>query len=343
MPGQKWVMARDNGISLALRPAYDGYFADPFVWKHEGVYYAVGTGAREASGHTAGKIFPLLRSENFIDWRLLESALVPPEPSLGDSFWAPEVASVGGIFYLYYSVGHGDKCHQLRAAQSTRPEGPYRDCGKALLPPELTPFAIDPHPFRDVDGRWYLFYACDFLDASDRVRAGTALMASRMKSMTELDDSRHVVLRARSDWQRFQESRAMYGSLWDWHTLEGPCVVRHHDHYYCFYSGGRWENETYGVDYGVSDSALGPYSDHGNEAGPRVLRTLPGGLIGPGHNSWIVGPDDQEYLAFHAWDEPMTARRMFLQKLVWSTTGPRCERIEQPAAGAARAVGSSLH
>ena len=41
-------------------------------------------------------------------------------------------------------------------------------------PPEC-PFAIDPHPFQDADGRWYLFYATDFLDTEGGARAGTAL------------------------------------------------------------------------------------------------------------------------------------------------------------------------
>src|SRR5579859_4944802 len=99
--------------SDALRPVYDGYFADPFVWKHQGVYYAIGTGAREAAGQTMGKIFPLLRSENFVEWHLIGDALIAPDPGFGDTFWAPEVAFSKGTFYLYYSVGHGDKGHQL--------------------------------------------------------------------------------------------------------------------------------------------------------------------------------------------------------------------------------------
>ena len=109
------------------RPVFDGYFADPFVWQHEGVYYAVGTGAREAAGQTAGKIFPLLRSDNFLDWHLMGEALVAPATDLGDTFWAPAVAYDEGGFYLYYSVGHGDKCHQMRVARSVTPEGPYLD------------------------------------------------------------------------------------------------------------------------------------------------------------------------------------------------------------------------
>ena len=161
--------------------------------------------------------------------------------------------------------------------------------------------------------------------------------------MTQLEQTPHTILRARCDWQRFENPREMYGRIWDWHTLEGPCIVRHDNRYYCFYSGGRWENETYGVDYGVSDSILGPYSDHGNEAGPRVLRTVRGQVIGPGHNSWIVGPHQNEYLVFHAWDEPMTARRMFIAKLHWTSDGPKCEPLSGGILSQPTSVGSSLH
>ena len=309
-----------------LNPVYGGYFADPFVWKYRDTYYAIGTGALEASGATIGKIFPVLQSADFSQWQFASSALVRPDPALGANFWAPEIACDNGTFYLYYSVGHGDKDHQLRVATSDSPQGPYRDSGKTLIDLNKCSFAIDPHPFCDDDGQWYLFYARDFLDVSNDVRAGTALAVARMKTMTDLENAGSVVLRARSDWQRFQSTRPMYGKVRDWHTLEGPCVRKHGGRYYCFYSGGRWEDETYGVDYGVAEHVMGPYSDAGNEAGPRVLRTVPHLVIGPGHNSIAVGPDGEtEFLAYHAWDKEMKARRMFIDRLVWTAEGPRCE------------------
>jgi|SRR5579862_3747098 len=315
--------------SPGLKPVYEGYFADPFVWKHENTYYAIGTGAREAAGHTVGKIFPILRSDDFENWRLLGNALAVPTSNPGNTYWAPAVASDSNNFYLYYSVGQGDKNHQLRVAVSSEPGGPYRDQGQPLMEPTHPPFCIDPHPFQDMDGRWYLFYARDFLDYSQNTRVGTALMVRRLKNMTALESDAHVVLRAHSDWQRFEAARPMYGAVWDWHTLEGPCLVRHENRYFCFYSGGRWEDESYGVDYGVAETILGPYSDSGNEAGPRVLRTRPGQLIGPGHNSWIIGPDGAEYLAFHAWNEAMTLRQMYLARLHWTSAGPRL-RLPDP-------------
>jgi beta-xylosidase len=314
------------GKPTHVNPVYGSYFADPYVWKHGEVYYAIGTGALEASGQVVGKIFPVLQSLDFSQWQPAASAMLRPDRSLGSHFWAPEIAFADGMFYLYYSVGQGDKNHQLRVAASNRPLGPYRDLGRPLLNPASCPFAIDPHPFQDTDGRWYLFYARDCLDASDTARAGTALTVARLKTMTELEDEGRVILRAHSDWQRFQANRPMYGGFWDWHTLEGPCVRLHDGRYYCFYSGGRWETETYGVDYGVADQVLGPYSDAGNEAGPRVLHTVPNHVLGPGHNSIVTGPDGEtEFIVYHAWDKEMKARRMFIDKLAWTPEGPRCE------------------
>lgn len=319
-------MAITSAPKLHANPVYDRYFADPFVWRSDMTYYAVGTGASDAQGHEKGRAFTILRSNDLQNWTYAAHAVRHPDPSLGNNFWAPEVAEQDGWFYLYYSVGHEDKNHQLRVAKSADPAGPYEDQGAPLIDPAKCAFAIDPHPFQDDDGQWYLFYARDFLDTESGYRAGTGLMVARLDGMTRLVDEGRVVMRARSDWQRFMKDRPMYGGIWDWHTLEGPCVRKHEGRYYCFYSGGRWETDSYGVDYGVSENVMGPYSDFGNESGPRVLRTVPGHVIGPGHNSIVIGPDGEtEYICYHAWDAQMTGRRMCIDRLIWTHDGPRCE------------------
>ena len=323
-----------------VNPVWDGYFADPFVWRHGDEYFAIGTGPAEAAGAVGPRVFPLLRSPDLATWRAAGHALVRPDAALGDAYWAPEVAYAAGTFFLYYSVGHQDAGHQLRVATSPRPEGPYVDAGHALVDPGTCAFAIDPHPFRDDDGRWYLFYARDFLDAGPSCRAGTALVVEPLDGMTRLAGTPTVVLRARHDWQRFARDRAMYGGRYDWHTLEGPAVLRHDGRHYCFYSGGRWETADYGVDYAVAAHVLGPYDDRGAEHGPRVLRSAPPDAVGPGHNSFVVGPDgDTVYVAYHAWDGQLRARRMFVDRLVWTSAGPRClgpTTDPQPRPGFAR-------
>jgi beta-xylosidase len=328
-------------VSVSLtytNPVYSGYFADPFVWQHKGEYYAVGTGPVEANGEIEEaeaaasamlgpfRIFPLLHSDDFVNWHYANGALEPPDAELGDTFWAPEVAYNDGHFYLYYSVGREDKQHQLRVARATHPLGPYQDTGESLVNARVFPFTIDPHPFQDDDGQWYLFYASDFLDTEGGAHAGTALMVDRMQDMTTLAGEARTVLRAQYDWQRFQANREMYGQIWDWHTLEGPCVRKHEGRYYCFYSGGRWDTDNYGVDYCVADNVMGPYESTGSEAGPRVLRSVSDRMLGPGHNSLVIGPDHEtDYIAYHAWDPLRTWRKMCLDRLVWTPDGPRCE------------------
>jgi beta-xylosidase len=319
-------------------PVYSEYFADPFVFRHDGRYYAVGTGPAEAVGQAGisapRDAFPMLSSPDLVHWNFIGHALRDPDPvfDLGDSFWAPEIAFSEGLFYMYYSVGRGEKGHHLRVAMSAHPEGPYRDRGSLLKHPfSEWRFAIDPHPFRDGDGRWYMFFAADFLDfdppsLSGGKRAGTALVAQPMESMTSLAQGQsRPVLRATCDWQRYQPNREIYGARYDWHTLEGPCVRKLGGKYYCFYSGGCWQGENYGVDYAVSDNVLGPYTGEGGESGPRILKTVPGHVLGPGHNSVVEGPDgDSLFIAYHAWDKNGTARRMHIDRLLRTPKGPRC-------------------
>jgi beta-xylosidase len=327
-------------------PVYEAYFADPFVWRHGHVYYAIGTGPADAAGRVAcserASVFPLLASNDLASWSFVDYALIRPDPRLGDTFWAPEIVAAEGRWLLYYSVGHADRGHQLRVAAGADPLGPYVDIAQLTDPNEVA-FAIDPHPFRDSDGRWYLFHARDFLDLVDGdgtpVRAGTALVVQPLATMTRLAPGAvHTVARARFDWQRFAANRPMYGSVFDWHTLEGPFVVKQHARYYCLYSAGCWQTQSYGVDYVVADAVLGPYTDEGAASGPRVLESVPEHVQGPGHCSVVTTPRGQAYLAYHAWTPSMDARRLHIDALELTEAGPRSSGptwTPQPVPGAA--------
>jgi GH43 family beta-xylosidase len=130
------------------------------------------------------------------------------------------------------------------------------------------------------------------------------------------------VLRPSADWQLFRRQRPMYGAVYDWHTLEAPFVVKRMGRYWCFYSGGPWTTDGYGVSYAVADSPLGPFVEPPTD-GPALLRTRPGALSGPGHNSVVVGPDGADYIVYHAWDPGFGARRMCIDRLEWTIDGPR--------------------
>lgn len=320
-------------------PVHGDYFADPFVFAVDDHFVAIGTGREEAEGEASGeRVFALLRSTDLVSWHPAGRALGRPDPVLGDTYWAPEIAHTDAGWFMYYSAGFGDRRHHLRVAHSDDPLGPYADCG-ALTDPELTPFAIDPHPFRDVDGRWYLFHARDFVDdardvhdtpdaeatrGGDDARAGTALVVQPLASMTALAGEPVTVARAHHDWQRFAADRPMYGRRYDWHTLEGPSVVRAKGRYWCLYSAGCWQDASYGVDYVVADAPLGPWLDDSTDAGPRVLKTVPGRVFGPGHCSVVkAGSGRGHVIAYHAWPPARDARRLCIDELEFTSDGPR--------------------
>jgi len=294
-------------------PVHPGYFADPFVVPTDDGYVAVGTGR-----FVGDLAFEVLRSPDLVHWEHVGGALAPLPPSLtaelGDNFWAPEVAHADGRWWMYYSVGRDDVGHSLRVAVADEPIGPYVDCGVDLTPGER--FAIDPHPFRDDDGTWYLYYARDVLEGD---RVGTMLAVDVLTSMTELSGQPRAVLAPSADWQIFRRERPMYGQVYDWHTLEGPFVCRRQGRYVLFYSGGNWEEPTYGVSWATADSPLGPWRE---STGEPLLRTVPGKVVGPGHNSVVIGPDGQDVMVYHAWDAEGTARRMFVDPLRWTPAGP---------------------
>ncbi|MBN1488711.1 MAG: glycoside hydrolase family 43 protein [Phycisphaerae bacterium] len=304
-------------------PVWDGYLADPHVLRTSGGYYAYGTGKAHEGTH-----FPVLHSTDFVHWTFVGNALERVTDPPLKAYWAPEVAEHDGRYYLYYA---GD--YKMRVAVADHPAGPFKDVGRILFPDE--PFSIDGHPYRDPQtGKWYLFFAKDFLDQ----RVGTALAVVQLADdMISTVGPVKTVLRAVGDWQIYEAPRTMYDQTFDaWHTVEGPAVIFHDGRYCCFYSGGNWQTPGYGVGFATADSVMGPYEDTANLEGPTVLQSIPGKLIGPGHNSVILGPDDTTwFIVYHCWNEDRSKRQMCLDPIEWTSTGPKAWH---PARGARRVI-----
>lgn len=283
--------------------------------KHNGEYYAYGT---VPLGELA---VPVLHSRDLVDWRPLDDALILYDDAL-EALWAPEIAYSNGTFYMYYSAGGEEgQGHQLRVATASRPTGPFEDSGTVLTPDDS--FAVDAHPFRDDDGQWYLYYCRDFLEPDEDGRVGTGVVVDRLVEMTSLAGERRTVVRPHADWHLYERQRDWYGRVWDWCTVEGPFVRKHGGRYYCFFSGGAWKEPNYGVSYVSADHAMGPFTLEADPEGPEILRTQPGRVVGPGHASVILAPDNvHEYIVYHAWDSEHTAHLMRMDRLDWNKEGP---------------------
>src|SRR6185312_15999662 len=303
-------------------PVWPGYFADPFVLRTGGTYYAYGTG--QSPLEADGRAFPVLKSDDLVNWKYLGGAVQPIKEAT--AYWAPEVAEKDGRFYLYFSAafGGGDQSHGIRVAVADTPAGPFNDLNRLLLPNQG--FTIDPHPFHDPkSGQWYLFFATDY--TADEPHGTGLAVVPLSQDMTRADGPVASVIRASQKWHVYEENRNYKGQVWrNWHTVEGPFVLYREGLYYCLYSGGRWSSEKYGVGFGVARHPLGPWTDESAVHGPVVLKGTPDEVIGPGHNSVTVAPDGRtQVLAYHAWDPNRTPRRVCIDPLAWTTDGPRCD------------------
>lgn len=288
-------MKNESGRSgrTYINPVYKRSFPDPFVLKHSGEYFAFCTGV-----WTDGRVFGVLRSPDLVTWTEIGGAMERLETD-APFYWAPEVTYHDGKFYLYYSVGN-ETLMELRVAVSDRPDGGYVDSGHKLTAQD---FAIDAHVFTDDDGSRYLFYATDFLE---HTHIGTGTVVDRMIDSFTLEGNPKPVTRARYDWQVYDPARKEKGGV-RWHTVEGPFVLKRKGVYFEMFSGGNWQNTTYGVSFAMThdlktEDEWVQFCD--GETVLPILRTLPGEVVGPGHNSVVRGPNNRElYCVYHSWTD----------------------------------------
>ena len=304
-------MAISEGTAIRrayLNPVYRRDFPDPFILKYCGEYWAYCTGFQADGG-----VFGILHSRDLVQWHEAGSAMAPL-PGDHTCSWAPEVTYHNGRFLMYYSVGNEERMH-IRVAVAGDPAGPFVDSGRHLT---TEPFAIDPHVFQDDDGAWYLFYATDFLDHS---HIGTGTVSDRMLDPFTPAGRPQPITRARFEWQVYDPQRAEKGGV-RWYTVEGPFVLKHKGLYYQMFSGGNWRNVTYGVAYAYSDrvSTEEEWSQvcDGERVLP-ILRTVPEEVVGPGHNSVVRGPNNQQlYCVYHRWGADGRGRLLAIDPLEWA-------------------------
>lgn len=292
-----------------LNPVWPRSFPDPFVLKFRGEYWAYCTGF-----WSDGRCFGVMRSRDLVHWEPQPAGALEPLPGGHTCYWAPEVTYANGQFYLYYSVGNEERM-VIRVAVSDHPAGPFVDSGHRLT---SEPFAIDAHVFVDDDGSRHLFYATDFLDRS---HIGTGTVRDRMRDPFTLAGEPTPVTLPRYDWHVYHPNRPEKGFV-RWHTVEGPFVLKHAGRYYQMFSGGNWQNPTYGVSYAVTDDLDQPGEWEQAADGERVLpilRTIEGEVVGPGHNSVVRGPDNRQLVCvYHRWTfEPEPARVLAIDLLDW--------------------------
>ena len=294
--------------SSIRNPVLDRDFPDPDALRAGGMWYAYATNANGINIQAAS-------STDLVTWRFLGNAL-PRTPRWADKAfgysWAPEVAALGNSYVMYFTarlkVGSGGmQC--IGVARSSSPAGPF-------LPDEASnaaPFvcqqaeggSIDPAVFVDDDGTAYLLWKSDANSGGGRAW----LYIQRLSADgTRLEGEPTPLLTADARWE---------GVL-----VEAPTLWKRDGRYYLFYSANDYRSRAYAVGYAVSNTPTGPYMKASENP---VLKTdLGSGVVGPGGQDILAGPDGRTYILFHAWTAG-AYRGLNVAPLAWKDGKPVVE------------------
>ncbi|MCP5065055.1 MAG: family 43 glycosylhydrolase [bacterium] len=264
--------------------------ADPAVVLHEGTYFLYPTADNQG--------FDVYTSVNLRDWQRTARAINLKGPNV----WAPDVFRdpADGRFYLYYSANY-----RVGVAVASDPEGPFEDQGILLED------AIDPHMFRDHDGKYYLYYE-SLADVEATIRSLSIptgrIFVQPMAGPLQTSGEPRLLLEPDESWER------------GWFRIvEGPWMLVRDGSYYLMYSGNAAFNANYAIGYAVGPTPLGPF----RKAPINPIAARGNGVFGPGHHSVVTGPDGELWMVYHqkassdwAWD-----RFICIDRLEWDSDG----------------------
>lgn len=285
-------------------PVSKGDMPDPTVWQTpDGRYYASSTTHRIMTG------------TNLVDWEDTGKKLLPSEEiewikSQGyPHIWAPDVAKIGDWYNLYICFHRTGHHTAIACYRSKSPDGPFTDRTILLTSEGLGVYeVIDPEVVRDPGtGRLWLFFG-----------------HGSVRRVELTPDGRSLVWGA-----AITEVAAGPG-------CEGAYLHRRDGKWYLFVSRGSWNDHTYHLRVGRSDTIDGVFLDKDGRPlteghGTVILASgKDDEFFGPGHNAEIYTmADGRDYMLYHChWTGMLPPKQsryiprpMFVQEILWGEDG----------------------
>jgi beta-xylosidase len=302
-------------------PVYRANFPDPFILPYEGRFLAYATNAERDQANVQMAV-----SSDLVNWAPLTTGgklhdAMPVLPAWAERgwTWAPEVIRQGERFLLYFTAretASGRQCTGV--AESTDPLGPFTSSApEPLVCQRDLGGTIDASPFRDADGKLYLYYKADAnavgqptdIFVQPLTADGTALFGEPVALLTnDLD--------------------------WEAHVIESPTMVRQGEAYVLFYSANHfgWEPHQrlspYAMGYATCTGPMGPCTDAPeNPILYSYTDRKAGCLSGPGHQA-VFEVSGRQYIMFHAHiarggcQNAKKGRQMYIAPLHWQGSKP---------------------
>jgi beta-xylosidase len=304
-------------------PVYTRDFPDAFVLPHGGEFLGYATNPARAHVNVQMAV-----SRNLTDWQELRdgATLHDAMPSLPawarfGFTWAPEVIQVGDGYNLYFTARERESGKQcIGVATAPDPRGPFISPSPApLVCQRDLGGTIDASPFRDADGRLYLYFKNDgnSLAARRPVRLYGQPLAADGLSVTGTPTA---LLDAHGGWEA--------------DLVEAPTMVHPPGGYVLFFSAGfyGWPDDVnlspYAMGYAACRGPLGPCAEAPGDPVLHSFHTREAGcLSGPGHQG-VFQLGTRYFLTFHAWAATQDCRRsessrfLYVAPLAWRDGAP---------------------
>ena len=259
-------------------PVYKHDFPDPHVIRVDETYYAYST-------NTGGTNIPVVTSTDLVNWESLGDALpaLPKWAMLNfGNVWAPGVIQVEDQFVMYFVARDKEIDKQcIGVGVSADPAGPFTDPNaEAFICQGGLGGSIDAYPFRDEDGKLYLFWKNDGNCCGLEVSLWVQELSP--DGLTLVSEPVKLIVRDQP---------------WERPLIENPAMVHYADKYYLFYSGNWWESHQYAVGYALCETVTGPCEKPLNE--PWFEFRAP--VMGPGGEAFFTDKEGNLWMAYHAW------------------------------------------
>lgn len=283
---------------------------DPTVWRHEGVFYLMSTGARR-----------ILTSHDLVTWHddglpALDSLSWVKAREIGSKFWAPDVVRIGHRWMLYLTCYNSDKDSKIAAFWATSPAGPFH-FESVITDSNITGIrdTIDAEVvFDPQSGKLWMFFGS--VGGVHRVELNSKGTMLKNPQNPEYVHVAGVTVESNPERDK---------------VFEGSYLYRHGEYWYLFCSAGQYWNHTYRIVVGRSRTIDGEFLDRDGRrlsegyATPFLSSGPKDRFYGPGHNGEIyTDARSRSYIVFHCHstsNSKASVRNTLLQELFWTRDG----------------------
>jgi beta-xylosidase len=196
--------------------------------------------------------------------------------------WAPSIVKAGNGYVLYYTARHrtgGINC--IGRAFGATSLGPFRDDNAVPLVCQsgYRNGSIDPSPYVDKYGRPWLLWKSEGTPGIEPTR-----IWSRPLNLAGLEFIGKATELLHTD------------QPWEGPIIENPSMVYAGGKLLLFYSGGRWQNSSYAINWAHCAGPAGPCTKN---LGPWVHTTA--AVAGPGGQEFFRAENGKLWMAYHGW------------------------------------------